>query len=490
MTISRRRTTFVRRVSAIAALALAGALLVLAPAAQAYDPVVEAKNNSKTQERENIWGTPQYQLQLRLQSQQNQQAAITKTVADPERSFNGQLCATGEDGCAGDVRLYDWESKGYGIVEPVLFTARNGATISGHVWATRNGPSKRPGIVITNGSVQAPEQLYWFAAQTLAKAGYVVLTSDPQGQGQSDGRGEAPDENEGFPAQTDGRPFFDGTQDALDFFLSKPTSVFKPRPSCETGTSHAPKQNRRVAAGLNAAYNPFWNMINSSKIGLAGHSFGAAGVSFIGQKDPRVSAIVAWDNLGNPSTSGGLPVSDCPANPSSHTEVPITKPALGMSADYGLTPSVYTSDPDPLAKSQSSLAYSQAGVDTGEIVIRGGTHYEFSFIPNPAFGGTLRGIDMVAWYTTAWFDKYVKKDSSADKRLLTTRWRSDAAEASVDPDNDGNHYSFYYRSRLDIKHGTGRFKCEDLRAGCAGLSANDGVAGSYSYLDVANSPDG
>jgi dienelactone hydrolase len=490
MTISRRRTTFVRRVPAIAALALAGALLVLAPAAHAYDPVAEAKNNSKTQERENIWGTPQYQLQLRLQSQQNQQAAITKTVADPERSFHGQLCATGEDGCAGDVRLYDWESKGYGIVEPVLFTARNGATISGHVWATRNGPAKRPGIVITNGSVQAPEQLYWFAAQTLAKAGYVVLTSDPQGQGQSDGRGEAPDENEGFPAQSDGRPFFDGTQDALDFFLSTPKSVFKPRPSCNTGTSHAPKQNRRVAAGLNTAHNPFWNMINPSKIGLAGHSFGAAGVSFIGQKDPRVSAIVAWDNLGNPSTSGGLPVSDCPADPSSHAPAPITKPALGMSADYGLTPSVFTSDPDPLAKSQASLAYSDAGVDTGEIVIRGGTHYEFSFIPNPAFGGTLRGIDEVAWYTTAWFDKYVKKDSGADKRLLTTRWQHDAAEASVDPDNDGNQYSFYYRSRLDIKRGSGRFKCEDMRAGCAGMSANDGVAGSYSYIDVANSPDG
>ena len=83
-----------------------------------------------------------------------------------------------------------------------------------------------------------------------------MLTSDPQGQGQSDERGESPDENEGSPAQTDGRPFFDGTQDALDFFLSTPKSPFKPRPSCDSGTSHAPKQNRRVAAGLNAAYNP------------------------------------------------------------------------------------------------------------------------------------------------------------------------------------------------------------------------------------------
>ena len=81
---------------------------------------------------------------------------------------------------------------------PVVFTARNGATLSGRVWFTRAGPAKRPGVVIVNGSVQASETLYWFAAQTLAKAGYVVLTFDPQNQGRSDSRGEAPDGDEGF----------------------------------------------------------------------------------------------------------------------------------------------------------------------------------------------------------------------------------------------------------------------------------------------------
>src|SRR5438105_765244 len=77
-------------------------------------------------------------------------------------------------------------------------------------------------LVLTNGSVQADEQLYWYAAQTLAKAGYVVLTFDPQGQGQSDTYGEGPDRGEGFPAQSDGRPFYDGTDDAINFLLSTP----------------------------------------------------------------------------------------------------------------------------------------------------------------------------------------------------------------------------------------------------------------------------
>jgi dienelactone hydrolase len=471
-------------------LAAFGALMVAVREARAFDPATEAQNFSKIEERQTIYNTAQYQALLRQTGVANFEEAVTMQATDRERNFLGlHLCSTGDDGCAGDARLYDWEAKGYGIVRKVLFTARSGATISGRVWATRAGPAKRPGIVITNGSVQAPERLYWFAAQTLAKAGYVVLTSDPQGQGQSDERGEAPDENEGSPAQSDGRPFFDGTQDALEFFLSTPKNVYKPRASCDSGTSHAPKQNRRVAAGLNAAYNPLWQMLNPKRIGLAGHSFGAGGVSFVGQKDPRVSAIVAWDNLGPPSVRSG--VKPCPFDPASHEAAQITKPALGMSADYGLTPQPNTSDPDPLAKSQSSLAYSQAGVDTGELIIRGGTHYEFSFIPNVAFGGTLRGADMVAWYTTAWFDKYVKGDASADRRLLTTRWQADSLEAAIDPNHDGNMFSFYYPSRLDVGLARGGgFLCENLRSGCAGMVSDDGRAGGYSYVEVATSPDG
>ena len=473
--------------------ALAAVLTAGVPAAGAFDPAAEAQNYSKINERQTIYDTPAYRALLAQVSMQNEAAATAMQASDPERSFSGHLCARGDDGCAGDARLYDWGPKGYGIVAPVLFTARSGATISGHVWATRSGPARRPGIVITNGSIQADEQLYWFAAQALAKAGYVVLTSDPQGQGQSDELGESPDQQEGSPAQTDGRPFYDGTIDALNFFLSTPKHPYEPVPSCDSGTSHAAKQNRRVAAGLDAANNPFWRMLNPNRIGLAGHSFGAAGVSYEGQKDPRVSAIVAWDNLGGTTvpTTGNTSVKPCPSNPAAHSPTTITKPALGMSADYFLTPTPYTSDPAPLAKSTQSLNYSQAGVDTGELVIRGGTHYEFSFIPNVAFGATLRGADAVAWYTTAWFDKYLKGDPAADKRLLTNRWRADGPEATIDPNHDGNAFSFYYRSRLDIHLASGaRFTCEDVRLGCPGLVADDGRPVNYSYLAVDTSPDG
>ena len=210
--------------------ALAGTVLALlfAPAAAqanpptVFNPVQELQNFSITQQRQMIYDTPSYQLELAADGLESGEEALTAEAADPNRFFTDDLCWNLTNGCAGDIRLNNWATNGYGLVRPVLFTARDGATISGHVWATVAGPAKRPGIVITDGSVQADEQMYWYAAQTLAKEGFVVLTFDPQGQGQSDTFGQGADRDEGVPAQTTGTPFYDGTEDAIDFFLSTP----------------------------------------------------------------------------------------------------------------------------------------------------------------------------------------------------------------------------------------------------------------------------
>src|SRR3954467_2983484 len=253
-------------------------------------------------------------------------------------------------------------------------------------------------------------------------------------------------------------------------------------------------------------------MVNPKRLGLAGHSYGASGVSYIGQWDPRVDAVVAWDNLGGtdpnaPSGRNAHLEQPCPADPSQRTPAPMTKPALGISADYFLPPTPNTSQPDPEAKTARSVTYSDAGVDSGELIIRGGSHLDFSWIPNPGFGASLRGADMADWYTTAWFDKYVKEDPSADRRLLSNRWFNDAQEAAVDPDHDGNMFSRYYRSRLDIGlAGGGRFDCEDIRpdamrpsppstypaATWSGWlpSASDGWPGDYSSVAIDTTPDG
>ncbi|HVS66976.1 MAG TPA: hypothetical protein VHE56_00380 [Mycobacteriales bacterium] len=455
--------------------------------ATSFNVTVEAEDYSNNLERQSLYLAPDYQLKLRLVGHQNSLAAAQMAINDPQREFVSDLCWSGNDGCAGDVRLYDWQTNGYGIVRPFLFTARNGAQISGHVWATRSGPAKRPGVVITNGSVQATEPLYWYAAQALAKAGYVVLTFDPQGQGQSDTFGQGADRNEGFPAQTDGRPFYDGTEDAINFFLSTPAHPYVPVKSCATGTSHAAYQNARVKAGFDAAYNPFWSLLNRKQIGVAGHSYGAGGVSYVGQADRRVSAIVAWDNLGKPQSGGEQGCVDKAAR----RTVKVRVPALGMSADFGLPPTPHTSLPGYDDKTEESLVYTKHHVDTGEIVVRGGSHLDFSFIPNPAFGASLYGPDMIAWYTVAWFDYYLKHDDSAYRRLVTTRWQHDQQEASIDAFHDPNMFSFYYHSRLDIRDPDGgRFDCETLRRGCGGMTAHDGYHGLWRYATVDTTKDG
>ena len=403
-----------------------------------FEPVLQAENFSITEQRQTIYDTPAYQAELAEQGAKNHLEATAEQAADPERFFTDDLCLKGGNGCAGDVRLYNWEKDGYGHVRKVLFTTRGGATLSGRDLGDGRRPEAHaPGRRHHRGSVQADEQMYWYAAQALAKDGYIVMTFDPQGQGQSDTLGQAPDEDEGFPAQTDGRPFYDGTEDALDFFLSTPKHPYEPVPSCETGTSHAAKQDERVKKGLDAAYNPFWKQLNAKQIGLAGHSYGAVGVSYIAQWDPRVKAVVA---LGQPRAARprrrGSP-RRCAAvrrRRSARRAAPRTRPTArscrSPSPAWACLPTTVFRRPQHLtaesrAQVQESLAYSAAGVDSGEIIIRGGSHLDFSFIPNQAFGASLRGADEIAWYTSAWFDKYLKHEKAADKRLLTNRWRED-----------------------------------------------------------------
>ena len=241
----------------LAAFAAVATFLPL-PSALAFDPALELDNFSKTTERDRyVVLTPEFQQRLNQQLIDDPQRSLAirqeELAAGADmRLFETNVCFSRNRECAGDVRFYEWEETGFGKTEEVLFGARDGATISAKVWATKEGPAKRPGIVITTGSVQAPETLYWGYAATLAKHGYVVLTYDVQGQGQSDTFGEGDDRLEGVPSQA-GQPFYDGTEDALDFLLSSPGSPYDPRPSCGNandgvGTDHSPKHERRVEA--------------------------------------------------------------------------------------------------------------------------------------------------------------------------------------------------------------------------------------------------
>ncbi|MEA2124747.1 MAG: hypothetical protein QOI80_1529, partial [Solirubrobacteraceae bacterium] len=194
----------------------------------------------------------------------------TDQVADPTHPRGGVTTLVPGSKAADAFRtIKRWTGAGRGRVAPVSFKSLNGSTLRGHVFAPPakvKRPAKGfPGVVITDGSVQAYEELYYWAAEDLAEAGYVVMTYDVQGQGDSDLAGaDCPGACTGVPYQQDYN-FYQGAEDALGFFLS--------------------------------GKNPYADALNGKRVGIAGHSLGAAAVSHVGQCDTRVKAIVAWDNL-------------------------------------------------------------------------------------------------------------------------------------------------------------------------------------------------
>ncbi len=372
--------------------------------------------------------------------------------------------------------LARWTAAGRGRVTDVSFPAADGATLNGHIFRPpASVPGPYPGVVITTGSIQGYQQMYYWAAEGLAEAGYMVLTYDVQGQGDSDTLPAncTVDSCPGVPFQQ-GYNFYQGAQDALNYFLSSAAAPY------------------RSSAVSWTASNPFRAELDATKIGIAGHSLGAGAVSFQGQCDPRVKAIVAWDNLApaagdcRAQIPEGLPAG-APATPS------LTTPALGINSEYFFNPSPTSTAPDQQAKSGAFKQLSAAGTDTMQIGLRASTHLEYTYVPYILPASRLG--ERVAWYyTLAWMDRYVRGRADAFTRLTAERFdasadasaigagRYDASAALARPTDPaaGNapyriaglpvadRLSFYGASQYALTPPSGGAKvtCSDLRHAC------------------------
>jgi hypothetical protein len=393
-----------------------------------------------------------------------------------------------------------------GTITPVTFTNRYGALIRGDVFAPLPGARDPytgeplqgpfPGVVITTGSVQGSERMYWWLAQDLAERGYVVLTYDVQGQGTSEtfphlgepadlpycSLAAAPLAGEetscpGVPSQQTAN-FVYGTIDAIDFFLSTPS---------------APYPNPAAGSADVDAYNPVWESFDRSpdpasvtpgrttRLALVGHSLGALAVSYVQGVDDRVQTIVALDKLSTHAAIGDGEAFDAlgPLEP--------VVPALGLQSEYGFTVAPYFANsglfdpagvgsPDEAPDPRRELAtgydgWTAAGVDSMVIVPRASTHLEYTDIayvlPASRYGQALSSV-----YTQAWLDSYLRHDPAGTEALLAESFTyleptASGAWEPVHLDRDES-LSFYFCSGYDLTTTGGRVADDDITdLGCA-----------------------
>jgi dienelactone hydrolase len=284
-----------------------------------------------------------------------------------------------------------------------------------------------PGVVIMHGGA-ANQEMYLWAAEGLAEAGYMVLT---------------------FSIGRDDDTHYEDTKSALDWFLSRD--------------------------------NPHRAELDATRVGLSGHSAGGVAVSRLGQEDPRVSAIVSWDR----AQSGPMPDDLRLRTPALFMTADFNCQRVPICLPERRPEPV---DPrGPGNKDEDFQRVAAARVDTMKIALRAATHLDFTEFPQA--NGSRYGVVTTFYYTLAWFDRYLRGSRGAVARLTAERFDDSAdvhniSAGRADPATGGNlparvagqpvadRLSFHWRSAWSLDGG--RHRCEDMRAGCRPVTAAAG----------------
>lgn len=304
--------------------------------------------------------------------------------------------------------------------QPVSFPSRRSHAL---LVGTLYGPpdldalGRLPAVVVIPPSGGAATQgSVSYLAKFLALHGFIGLTVDPQGVGNSPTFGDPPCTGAGGRTNPSPCPnvpfqqmdnFFDAGQSALDYLL-----------------------------GPNDAWRPH---VDPHRVGATGHSEGARAASYLQDPafDGRASAVVALDNLtANYCGDAGTPSKEGPGGPAGLQNMVIngqpkcmtdpndpafqvhpTAPAMGLGSDgnggFGQDAGALTAGPPDLKKAAFG-AWKAAGVPSMELVLAGVTHNQFAQ-SRTSDDATLHKI---AIYTEAWFALFLAHDHAALDTLL------------------------------------------------------------------------
>lgn len=323
----------------------------------------------------------------------------------------------------------------------VNFLMRSGAKLEGHIFHPIGGGEdlgQRPAIVLTTGSIQGTQHMYWWLARTMAQNGYLVFTWDVQGQGESETTPHRPGETvpfdpedgteqAGVPFQQDFN-FDEGTIDALRFFFSRPGDEYVPATWTESDIAAARASHDQGSEPIDWV-NPVHAGFDRENLGLVGQSKGAGTVSYVQQCSDR------GDLWARPEAEGGLAefctrsfpikaVMGFDALTASHRgDVTPLVPGMNQQADgYFLNPEPRQEAPDATEQSArldsgAFAAWVDADLDTYALTIRGGTHSEWTEVPF-LLPTTTYGTALADYYALAFFDRYVHPDDQRQERAL------------------------------------------------------------------------
>jgi hypothetical protein len=293
---------------------------------------------------------------------------------------------------------FDWNDDAVEL--SVRFRSRTCADLNGTLYRPKTLPAHAvPGVLVLppSGGV-ADESQVAYIARTLASNGYIAMTADPQGIGDSgllsdpacttEPGASNPSPCPGVPFQTMDN-WMELARSSLDFFLS--------------------------------SGNPLRGLVDVRHIGAVGHSLGARASSYLQDPaldgagaTPRIHAVVGLDNIssnyyGDSSAGGGnSAANDAVVGqplPGDHP-IAISVPGLGLASDG--------TNADPDFKKFAFDRWQDAGVWSGMLVFDGVVHDDFS----QAASSDEAMLHRFAYFTLAWFDRWLKKDRSAVDRLL------------------------------------------------------------------------